>query len=179
MLGESEFLGHALVVAFTMGGFVMFLSGSPYVLIRDLRVPADQYGYYFAGLALSYSVSALAVGRLTPHVGIERMVLIGAVMAVVAGAAQTGLAWTGHADLVSILAPQALYMIAIGFVMPNAIAGARMTPAPQRESRSAVSAFRVPLRAVFREGHPAGPERPGKINRSCREQARHFMRYSA
>jgi DHA1 family bicyclomycin/chloramphenicol resistance-like MFS transporter len=124
MLGERAFMGYSLTVAFSIGGLVMFLSGSPHVIITEHGVAADVYGYYFGAMALAYSAGTLVAGRITLRLGIERMVLIGTLVGVAAGASQAGLAWAGERSLMALLVPQGVYMVCIGFVLPNALAGA-------------------------------------------------------
>ena len=124
MLGERAFMGFALTVAFSIGGLVMFLSGSPHVIITGHGVAADVYGYYFAAIVLSYTAGTLAAGRLTLRLGIERMVLIGAVIGAAAGLTQAGLAWAGERSLLALLVPQGFYIFCLGIILPNALAGA-------------------------------------------------------
>jgi len=131
MLSERVFMGFALTAACAIGGLVMFLSGSPHVIITQHGVAADAYGYLFAVIVLSYTVGTLTAGRLTLKLGIERMVLIGALIGVAAGIVQAALAWAGHTSLVALLVPQGFYMISLGFVLPNALAGA-IGPYPTR-----------------------------------------------
>ncbi|MHA1538837.1 MAG: multidrug effflux MFS transporter [Alphaproteobacteria bacterium] len=124
MLGQRSFLGFALTVAFAIGGLVIFLSGSPHVIITRHGASPSDYGYYFAAMALSYSAGTLLSGRITMRIGIERMVLIGVCLASLAGLSQAGLALAGERTLLTLLAPQGLYMISLGFILPNALAGA-------------------------------------------------------
>jgi len=141
MLGERSFMGFALTVAFSIGGLVMYLSGSPHVIITEHGVGADVYGYYFAAMALTYSVGTLLAGRITMRVGIERMVLIGVGALALAGLAQAGLALAGERTLVSLLVPQGVHMFFLGFVLPNALAGA-IGPYPTKAgSASALLGF--------------------------------------
>jgi len=131
MAGERVFMGFTLTAACAIGGLVVFLSGSPHVIITQHGVAADEYGYLFAAIVFSFTLGTLTSGRLTLRLGIERMVLIGALIGVTAGIAQAGLAWTGHTSLLSLLIPQGVYMISLGFVLPNALAGA-IGPYPTR-----------------------------------------------
>jgi DHA1 family bicyclomycin/chloramphenicol resistance-like MFS transporter len=131
MLGARVFLGFALTVSCAIGGLVMFLSGSPYVIITQHGIAADEYGYLFAVIVLSYTTGTLTAGRLTLKLGIERMVMIGAVIGVAAGITQAALAWAGQLSLVALLVPQGFYMICLGFVLPNGLAGA-IGPYPTR-----------------------------------------------
>jgi DHA1 family bicyclomycin/chloramphenicol resistance-like MFS transporter len=131
MVGQRVFMGFALTAACAIGGLVMFLSGSPHVIITQHGVAADEYGYLFAAIVFSFTIGTLTSGRLTLRLGIERMVLIGALIGVASGVAQAGLAWAGHTSLLSLLIPQGFYMISLGFVLPNALAGA-IGPYPTR-----------------------------------------------
>ena len=124
MLGERSFMGFALTISFAIGGLVIFLSGSPHVIITQHGATPNAYGYYFGAMALSYSTGTLVSGRITMRVGIERMVLTGVGIGVLAGLTQAGLTLAGERTLEALLVPQGLYMICLGFVLPNAMAGA-------------------------------------------------------
>lgn len=124
MLGERGFMGFALTVSFTIGGLVIFLSGSPHVIITQHGVSPNVYGYYFAAMALSYSAGTLLAARITLRVGIERMVLIGVGIGALAGLTQAGLSLVGERTLLTLLVPQGIFMTCLGFTLPNALAGA-------------------------------------------------------
>jgi DHA1 family bicyclomycin/chloramphenicol resistance-like MFS transporter len=153
MLGERVFMGFAITAACAIGGLVVFLSGSPHVIITQHGVAADEYGYLFAVIVLSYTAGTLTAGRLTIRLGIERMVMIGALIGIAAGFTQAALAWTGHTSLLALLIPQGFYMVSLGFVLPNALAGA-IGPYPTRAgAASALLGFiQLTLAAVITIG---------------------------
>jgi DHA1 family bicyclomycin/chloramphenicol resistance-like MFS transporter len=129
LLGKREFVGFATTVAVIMCALVMFVSGSPFVLIRQFGLSAEGYAYYFAAIALAYSVGTVLAGRLTLRVGIERMVLIGGVIGVAAAGVMVALAWSRVEHPAAVIAPMTVFMVCIGFVAPNGFAGA-ISPYP-------------------------------------------------
>lgn len=149
LLGEREFVGFAATVAVIMCALVMFVSGSPFVLIRQFGISAESYGYYFAAIAIAYSLGTVLAGRLTVRVGIERMVLIGGVIGVAAAAVMVVLAWSRVEHPAAVIAPVIAFMVCIGFVAPNGFAGA-ISPYPTMAgaASSLLGFFQLGLAAV-------------------------------
>jgi DHA1 family bicyclomycin/chloramphenicol resistance-like MFS transporter len=124
------YLGYVLAAAGTYGGLFAFLAGSSFVLIDFLGVAIEDYGLYFAIIVVGYMIGTVLVARLTPRFGLDVMVLAGLVTGAAAGAVGFVLAAFGSDHVASIIAPQFVYMIGLGIVLPNAIAGA-IAPFPR------------------------------------------------
>lgn len=138
MLARQDYLGYTLAVSFTYAGLFIFLSGSGYVLISELGIPTEHFGYYFAPLALSYMVGAGVTGRFTLRLGIERMIVVATLLGIAAGATMAALAWAGIAQVAAVIAPMCVYLMALGVILPNGMAGAI---GPYPESTGAASAM--------------------------------------
>ena len=118
------YVGYMLVIAFLYSGIFAFISGSSFVLVDFLGLPPHLYGVCF-GIAISgYMVGTVTAGRLTLRLGIDRMIRWGSIAAAASGLAMAALAWGGVASVAAVVAPMFVFMIGLGLVQPNALAGA-------------------------------------------------------
>lgn len=121
---DRAFAGYVLVCAFAYSGIFSFISGSSFVFIEVLGLSPERYGLCFAAIVVGYMIGAFASGRLTLALGIERLVLTGATVALLGGGLAAGLAFGGILHVATILGPVFLFMAGVGLVLPNAMAGA-------------------------------------------------------
>ncbi|MCB2102684.1 MAG: Bcr/CflA family multidrug efflux MFS transporter [Rhodobacterales bacterium] len=124
LLGHRVYLGYVLCITCCYAGLFSFISGSSFVFIDFLGVPAQWFGFCFGAVVVGYILGAFGAGRWVPRVGIRRMILLGVVLNLGAGAAQLSLALAGVATVAAVLAPMVVYMVGVGLVIPNAMAGA-------------------------------------------------------
>lgn len=131
VLGDGGFRVYALTNALVFGGVFAFLSGASFVLIDFLDVPASAFGYYFAFIVAGYVSGSFAAGRLSQRLGVDRLILIGTTASAVGGLTMAALAWSGVYHIAAVIAPQMLYMVGVGLVLPQSMAGA-LAPFPER-----------------------------------------------
>ncbi len=130
LLSHRVFVGYMLTISACYCVIFSFISGSSFVLIEVVGLPPDLYGYCFATIVVGYMTGTFISGRFGRRVGGPRMVLIGATLGTIGGAAMAAFAWTGHVSVATIVLPQMLAMVGVGFVFPNSQAGA-IGPFPQ------------------------------------------------
>lgn len=121
---DPVYLGYVLVTAFAYSGIFAFISGSSFVLIEVLGLSPDQYGLCFAAVVVGYMIGTFASGRLSSALGLDRLMLAGALIGLAGGALALALALAGILDVAAVVAPVFLFMIGAGLMLPNAIAGA-------------------------------------------------------
>ena len=121
---DPVYLGHVLVTAFAYSGIFAFISGSSFVLIEVLGLSPDQYGLCFAAVVAGYMIGTFASGRFSLALGLERLMLAGALIGLAGGVLALGLAMAGVLAVAAVVAPVFLFMIGAGLMLPNAIAGA-------------------------------------------------------
>lgn len=144
LIHHRAYLGFALTVSFSYAGLFAFISGSSFVLIDALGVPAERFGYFFAAAVIGYMAGTQVAGRLTLRLGVERMIWIGGAISLAGGLAMVVLTVVaGHASWapVAVVAPMVCYMIGTGIVMPNGQAGALGPFAHMAGAASALMGF--------------------------------------
>jgi len=130
LLSDRTVLAYVLTVALCFGGMFTFISGSSFVLIDVLHLPASQFGFGFAAVIAGYIAGGLIAGRLTARVGLDRMVTIGCVGGAAAGLVMAGLAWAGVHTIAALVLPMSAYFFSAALVLPNSTAGA-IAPHPR------------------------------------------------
>lgn len=130
LLRHRDYVGYTLACAFTFAGLFAFLSGASFVLIEFLGVSPQHFGYYFILAVGGYVTGTLFAGRLSRRLGINRLLLIGGVIATLGGALMAALALAKVFAPLAVMLPMMLYMMGMGIVRPQSMAGA-IGPFPQ------------------------------------------------
>lgn len=124
LMRDRLYVGYVAMMTASYAGLFAFISGSSFVFIEHFELSETAFGFCFAAVVLGYMAGTLASGRLSGRITLERSATVGAVMTAVFGAAEAILAIAGVDSVAAVLVPMALYMVGLGFVLPNATAGA-------------------------------------------------------
>ena len=120
---SGRFWGYAMAATLASGAFFAYLGGAPFVGETVFRLTSAEVGYWFAAPSIGYLLGNFASGRWSIHVGMDRMILWGAM--VTAAALGVSLA----ADLAQLSHPLTFFGavafmgLGNGMVLPNANAG--------------------------------------------------------
>ena len=135
---DARFVGYAFSGGLAAAGMFAYISGSPHVLIDLYGVPPQAYGWIFSANALGLIVASQfnrwLLARFTPDAVLARAFM----MVAFSGVALVLLAKTNAAGLAGILVPLFFYVASLGFVNPNASAGALADQAERAGSASAL-----------------------------------------
>ena len=124
LLGHPRYLAYVAVTALMFGGQFAFITGSSFALIGILGVSPTTYGLCFGAVATGLMAGNLASVKLGPRLGIDTMIRAGTLIGAAAGLLMAGLAWAGVASVTSVIGPMFGFAFGLGFVLPNAAAGA-------------------------------------------------------
>ncbi|MDB6177512.1 multidrug effflux MFS transporter [Paracoccus sp. Z330] len=120
---SHRFWGYCLSATLASGCFFAYLGGAPFVGEQVFDLTPAQVGYFFAAPSIGYLTGNFLSGRYTAQVGLNRMVLIGALICL------TALGLSLLTTLAGVVNP-VIFFGAIGFmglgnglVMPNTNAG--------------------------------------------------------
>ena len=123
LLTSQRFWGYCLAAAFASGAFFAYLGGAPFVGTEVFAMEPAELGLYFGSPAIGYLIGNGLSGRYSVRVGVNRMVLIGALLTV------AGMSTLMLLDLAGFSHPTIFFgfMIFIGLgngiILPNANAG--------------------------------------------------------
>jgi DHA1 family bicyclomycin/chloramphenicol resistance-like MFS transporter len=124
LLRQRVFCGYSLQIACTALTFMAFLGGAPYITVRLLDRPPSDYGLYFIPIAAAYSVANLAAARITPRLGIDRMITLGVLITVAGAMVGVVLHLAGPPSMLTYFGPMTLIAFGHGFCLPTGFAGA-------------------------------------------------------
>jgi DHA1 family bicyclomycin/chloramphenicol resistance-like MFS transporter len=124
LLGDRSYVGYTLTVSAAFCALFAFISGAAFVLIEVMGVRPEHFGLYFASIAVSYMIGQQLGIRLVRPLGSRGTVRLGLLLIFAAGVAMAALSWGGIARPEAVIAPQCLFMLGFGFMMPNSLAAA-------------------------------------------------------
>jgi len=75
-------------------------------------------------VVLGFITGTLLSARLSSRYGIDRLLFVGALLSALAGTMMAVLSGIGVNHVMAVIGPMVLYMIGVGIVMPQAMAGA-------------------------------------------------------
>jgi MFS transporter, DHA1 family, multidrug resistance protein len=127
LCASRAFNGYVLAGSFSSALFFIFLGGAPHVIATMQGRSAFELGLWLTVAALAYMVGNFFSARYSTKFGVDRMILIGAIIGVAGGIAGLILVlWYPHLGPVIIALPQGITAFANGLVVPNGIAGAKL-----------------------------------------------------
>lgn len=124
LLTSRRFWGYALAAGLSSGSFFAYLGGAPFVGDRVFGLPPATLGILFGAPAIGYFTGNFVSGRFSTRIGVNRMVLWGA-MSNASGIALNLLLFTlGLGTPLSFFGLMVFMGLGNGMVIPNATAGA-------------------------------------------------------
>ena len=120
---SHRFWGYCLAATLSSGAFFAYLGGAPFVGDQVFGLTPAQVGYWFAAPSIGYVTGNFLSARYSPRLGLNRMILFGAITCTV------GLSLALLADLSGLVRPLiffgAIAMMGLGngMVLPNATSG--------------------------------------------------------
>jgi len=129
LLGDRRFVAPLVTALCAQMGILAFVAGSSLVMVQALRLTPVAFSVLFATIMIGQMAGGYAGSRMVMRLGIERMVRLGATIALVAGTVLAALAWAGVAHWSAIVAPMLAYILGCAFLVPNTTAAA-LSPFP-------------------------------------------------
>ncbi len=123
LLQNSHFMTITLASALVYAGMIAFLSGSSFIFIDMMGVPARYFGTLFLATVIGYVAGNALSTRLSRDRDSEQVMWIGARIAALAGLLML-CATEVWFHPVSILLPMAGFSMALGIVLPHSMAAA-------------------------------------------------------
>lgn len=123
LLSSRRFWGYALSAAFASGCFFAYLGGAPYVGDKVFGLTSPQVGGLFALTAIGYAAGNFLAGRFSVRMGMNRMVLIGALVTTLGLSLLTTLTLAGLSGPVVFFGLTIFMGLGNGIGLPSANAG--------------------------------------------------------
>ena len=84
LLKNPEFTRHLLVYGLFFGGVIAYLSGAPFIIIQQLKIPAQYFGITQLAVFAAFMATSLLVSRLVKRYHNHRIILFGSALSVLA-----------------------------------------------------------------------------------------------
>ena len=124
LLRSGQFWSYVLQSTFGISVFFAFISGAPYFMMNVLGRPATEYGLWFILVSAAFMAGNLVAGRFSARIGLDRMVLAGALLALTGAGLALALLLGGAWTPLALFGPMMAAGLGNGFSVPNAQAGA-------------------------------------------------------
>lgn len=138
LLTHRKIIGYAGAGAFFYSGMYAYIAGTPFAFITYHQVPAEYYGLLFGAGILGIVVTNLINARLVQRFGMNRILVSGAFVAMLAGGVLAIDAYSDFGGLWGLFLPLLAFVSVTGFVVANSIAGAMADYPEQAGSVSAL-----------------------------------------
>ncbi|AMN39672.1 MFS transporter [Rhodoplanes sp. Z2-YC6860] len=109
------------------GTFLIVATASSSLMKEALHRSATEFGLYFAMVPFGFVTGTIISSRVGNRASVERMILIGACIAVAAVSIQSGLLLSGHFTPLVLFLPGTFITLAQGISLPFAQSGAMAT----------------------------------------------------
>ena len=120
---NKQFLLLATNLGLNTSIFYSFLNFLPFSF-KHLGYSASEFGYYIMLFPTSFIFGNLISRKLTPILGITKMVRMGSLMIIAGMSVMAGLVFLGFESAWGLVLPGMVYSLAVGFSLPNATMGA-------------------------------------------------------
>ncbi|MBX9760641.1 MAG: multidrug effflux MFS transporter [Beijerinckiaceae bacterium] len=127
LFSHLRFTCFVLQTGFNTGAFFVAASSAAFLMKETLQRPAAEFGFWFALFPLGFFAGNFVSSRVGGRASNEKMVLIGAILALGAVSLQSSLLIAGFITPLAIFAPGFLITFAQGISLPYGQAGAIAT----------------------------------------------------
>jgi DHA1 family bicyclomycin/chloramphenicol resistance-like MFS transporter len=149
LLRSGAFVGYVLQSAFAISTFFAFVAGAPYYMVDILGRPATEYGLWFIVVSVAFMAGNFGAARLTPRIGLDRIVLLGSALVLLGALLAAGLLIRGPWTPGALFGPMMLVTFGNGLAIPNAQAGAVSVDPVLAGTASGLSGFTQMLVAAL------------------------------
>ncbi len=130
------FWAYALPGSLSYASIFVYISGTPFVLIKVLGVPTQYYGYLFAFGVCGYLGGTLICRRLIGRIGIARVLALGTTIGLAGSVGFLLLVLAGISHWTLVVTAQFVVMMAHGINFPCAQSGS-LAPFPEKAGAAA------------------------------------------
>lgn len=136
VLRTPAFWAYALPGSLSYASIFVFISGTPFVLIKVLGVPTQYYGYLFAFGVLGYLGGTLICRRLLGRIGVARVLALGTTVGMLGGLGFLLLVLAGISHWTLVVTAQFVVMTAHGINFACTQSGS-LAPFPDKAGAAA------------------------------------------
>jgi DHA1 family bicyclomycin/chloramphenicol resistance-like MFS transporter len=122
LLVDPFFLTVTITSGLFYSGLLVYLASSSFVYIDMLGVPVEYFGLVFLSSVVGYMGGSACSARLSKQHDSERIMLLGVVLGVCASSLLLACSTAWPDSVAALMLPMTLYSVAMGLVLPHAMA---------------------------------------------------------
>jgi len=138
LIKNRRFMGYALTSGAFYGGMFAYIAGTPYAYISYYHVSPQLYGVLFGSGIVGIMIANQVNAKLVTKFGINRLILIGALIAAASGALLILNIFNSLSGLYGLVFGLFIFVSCTGLIVANAIAGALSSAENNTGSASAL-----------------------------------------
>jgi len=119
---DPFFLSVTTASGLVYAGLIAYLSSSSFIYINMLGVPVEYFGLLFLSSVVGYMLGSALSARLSRHYDSEQIMRSGVIMGMGASSIVLAAVYLLPHSVVAIMLPMSLYSVAMGLVLPHAMA---------------------------------------------------------
>ena len=123
ILISRTFLMCTLCYTLAFSGLIVYFQVSPQLYIKVIGLSATEYGCSSAIIAVSYLIGGLLVNKLSSHISLRNLLLLGTFLLISGGTLILLAHFFKYFNLYTVLLPSSIYVVGARIIIPNAIAG--------------------------------------------------------
>ena len=124
LVTHLRFCTYALTLAFCSAIYYAFLGGAPHLAMDIMKLSPLEYGLWFSSISATYIVANFLSGRYTQRLGLDRMIFIGNLIALLSCLFGLVAALGDWLTPATLFLPVAIAGFGNGFTLPNGTAAA-------------------------------------------------------
>lgn len=148
MLRNRDFVIYLSICVAAYTGVLCWLAGAPFVLQNLLGLTPLMFSIMFSLGAIGYLLGAMIATRIVTKAGINRVIGYGAMTMVLGGLVMSAAIATGLGSANVLVATAAIWLIGLGLVFPQALAGGLSCFADRAGAASSLLGFSPQLVAA-------------------------------
>ena len=122
LLVDPFFLTVTVCSGLIYAGLMVYLASSSFIFIDMLGVPQQYYGFIFLGSVFGYMGGSALSARLSKSRDSERIMRVGVIIAMCASGLVLACSTAWPSSVLALMVPMMLYSVAMGLVLPHAMA---------------------------------------------------------
>lgn len=138
VLKEPQFRKYALMTAISQGGLFAYVSGSPFVFIKQYQISEQNFGLIFAFIGLGMTGAGQLNILILRKLKSERIILLASCLQILGGTLFVLGSYFDFLNLYTTILVIWMYMFSQGFIMPN---GSALSLVPFTRTAGSASAL--------------------------------------
>ena len=119
LLRERGYLRYLIPLTAIFGGFFAFVTDGTFVLIGQLDVPTQYYGFAYGALILCYILGSLTANRLAERVSADRLVQAAMFYTLLGSLVLFVPVLQGKQDLIIIMIGMGMFFVGLGLILAS------------------------------------------------------------